>query len=251
MQETRDRFGKRRAATLMLAAALLLVASSAFAQQTNVTRFDAFVGYAYLNSPKVSLAENGVQFQIGVRPKTWVSLGFDYSFSTGDLTLTPGLLTPALQTDLTGLLELLAKEGLLPPGYALSVTAFSRTQTFAAGPQFAYRHFKNVTLFVRPSCGIIKEVAAPLPSDPIQVIVVGAFEQMGLLSSAGKKNDSTPFYGVGGGIDLLFSKHFGVRIQGDEVYDHLFSDLLAQGRWTTRFSVGPILNFGKNIVKTK
>jgi hypothetical protein len=32
------------------------------------------------------------------------------------------------------------------------------------------------------------------------------------------------------------------------VWDHLFNDLLKDGRWTTRFSIGPCFNFGGNIV---
>jgi len=236
---------RRRAAALVLAAALFLVTSSALAQQTNVTRFDTFVGYGFLNSPHVSLFENGLAFQIGVRPTTWYSLGFDYSLSTGDLTLTPNLLTPKVQTELTGLLEFLAAQGKLPPGYALSLNSHSRTQTFAAGPQLAYRHFQKVTLFVRPNCGIIKEFATPKPADPIATLVVQQ------LAPSGHKSDWAPFYGFGGGIDFLFGNHFGLRIQGDLVHDHLFDDLLKDSRWTTRFSVGPIFNYGKNIAKNK
>jgi hypothetical protein len=31
------------------------------------------------------------------------------------------------------------------------------------------------------------------------------------------------------------------------VWDHLFSSLLANGRWTVRYSVGPAFYFGRNI----
>jgi len=71
--------------------------------------------------------------------------------------------------------------------------------------------------------------------------------QLGLVSSAGKKTDTTWFLGVGGGFDILFNHHFAFRTQVDVVYDHLFNDLLKDGRWTTRFSAGPAFNFGKNI----
>jgi len=244
-QETQYRPVRRRAAALMLAAALLLVTSSALGQQTNVTRFDTFVGYGFLNSPHVSLFENGLAFQIGVRPTTWYSLGFDYSISTGDLTLTPDLLTTQLQQQLGGELAQMAAAGMIPPGYALSLNSHSRTQTFAFGPQLAYRHFQKVTLFVRPNCGIIKELATPQPADPIAKGIVAQ------LAPSGQKRDWTPFYGFGGGIDFLFNNHFGLRVQGDLVHDHLFDDLLKDPRWTTRFSIGPIFNFGKNIVKNK
>jgi hypothetical protein len=40
-----------------------------------------------------------------------------------------------------------------------------------------------------------------------------------------------------------------MRAQVDVVYDHLFNDLLKDGRATVRFSVGPVFNFGPNIKK--
>lgn len=55
--------------------------------------------------------------------------------------------------------------------------------------------------------------------------------------------------GSAGGADVNFSKHFAVRVQADFVHDHLFSDLLKNGRNTVRISVGPAVQFGRNIVK--
>lgn len=237
-------FMRKHAGVVVFAALFsLLVLSPAYAQQKYVSRFDAFGGYAFLDSPHVGLFENGFQFQVGVRPKTWYSLGFDYSISEGSLTLTPNLLTDALQQQLAAQFQALALAGLIPPGYTLSVPTHSRTQTFAAGPQLAYRHFSHVTLFIRPSIGAIYEVATPNPGDPIATAVVAQ------LAPSGRKTDWTGFYGFGGGVDYLFSKHVGLRIQADLVYDHLFRDLLKDGRLTTRFSIGPCFNFGKNIQK--
>jgi hypothetical protein len=231
-------------ATLVLfAAALLLSPSPAIGQQTYVSRYNLYAGYTFLDSPHVSLFENGFHFQAGVNPKTWYALGFDYSNSGGDMTLTPNLLTTAWQEKLGGLLQELAGEGLLPAGYTVALRVDSRTQTFAAGPQFSYRHFRKVTLFLRPSAGAIYEDATPQPTDPITKIIVSA------LAPSGKKTDWTAFYGFGGGADFLFSKHVGLRVQADLVYDHLFSDILKDGRLTTRFSIGPCFNFGKNIAK--
>jgi hypothetical protein len=82
-------------------------------------------------------------------------------------THTPNLLTIALQQQLAAELAALAAAGKLPPGYTLSVPASSLTQTFAAGPQLSYRHFKKVTIFLRPSLGYIREAATPKPTDPI------------------------------------------------------------------------------------
>jgi len=111
------------------------------------------------------------------------------------------------------------------------------------GPQLAYRHFQHLTLFVRPSIGAIHETATPTPADPIAKLVVQE------LAPTGKKTDWQGFYGFGYGFDILVTKHFAWRTQGDLVWDHLFNDILAQGRWTTRFSTGPCFNFGKNIVE--
>ena len=228
---------------LLLTFAVLLASAPTLGQQNYVSRYDLFAGYSFLDSPHVSLFENGFHFQLGVRPKPWYSLGFDYSVSGGSLTLTPNLLTPAWQQQLGGLLQQLAAAGELPAGYTVAIPSNSVTQTFAAGPQLAYRHFKKVTLFVRPSLGAIHEVATPQPADPIAKIIVGA------LAPSGQKTNWTVFYGFGGGADFLFSKHVGLRVQADLVYDHLFSDILQDGRLTNRFSVGPCFNFGKNIKK--
>lgn len=219
-------------------AAILLTAAPAFGEQKYVTRFDLFAGYAYLNSPAIGLPENGFQLQAGARPKTWFSVGFDYSNVRGDLTLTPNLLPTALQQQLGAELAAIA-----PPGYTLKVPAHSRTQTFSLGPQLAYRHFKAVTLFLRPSLGAMREVATPSPIDPIATAVARQ------LVPSGHKLDWTGFYGFGGGTDFNFSKHFSLRAQADFVYDHLFNDILRNGRRTVRFGVGPCFNFGKNIAE--
>ncbi len=226
--------------------ALLLLPLPVAGQQTYVTRYDAFVGYSFLDSPHVNLFENGFATQAGVRVRQWLSLGVDYTLASGDLTLTPDLLTTALQQQLGTQLGGLAAAGIIPPTYSLSVVAHSRTQTFAAGPQLSYRHFKKVTLFLRPVfLGVIHETATPkpTPTDPIATGIVAE------LAPAGKKTDNVMFIGFGGGFDIILSKHLSWRTQADLVYDHLFNDLLKDGRYTTRFAIGPAFNFGRNIVE--
>jgi len=227
--------------TLGMALAVILTAAPAFCQQQNVTRYDAFLGYTYFSSPSIALVEKGVHLQLGVRPRTWYSVGFDYSRAGSDLVLTPSLLPPALQEGLSGQLTQLAALGRLPAGYVLKIPAHSVTQTMTVGPQLAYRHFKAVTLFVRPSFGAMREVATPHTQDPIATAI--ALQ----LAPSGKKLDWAGFYGFGGGADLLVSKHIAFRMQADLVYDHLFSDILQNGRRTLRLSIGPCFNFGKNI----
>jgi hypothetical protein len=235
----------RRPLWLRLLPLILLIGPTAFGQQNYVARYDFYAGYAFLDSPRVGLFENGVQMQGAVRPRTWLSVGFDYSISKGDLAITADLLPTALQQQLAAQLGALAAAGKVPAGYTLSVPAKSTTQTFAMGPQLSYRHFSKLTFFLRPSLGAIREVATPAPGDPIATLIVSQ------LVPSGRKTDWTGFYGFGYGFDILLSDHFGIRTQGDLVWDHLFNDLLREGRWTTRFSIGPCFNFGRNIVSRK
>jgi len=227
----------------LLPFALLIPAFAGFGQQTYVSKYDLYTGYAFLDSPRISLFQNGTQLQVGMRPRTWLSLGFDYSYTKGNLEITPDLLPTDLQSRLGAQLGALAAAGRLPAGYHLAVPATSTTQTFAMGPQLAYRHFQKITLFVRPSMGAIREVAVPGPKDPIATAIVAQ------LAPQGRKRDWQGFYGIGYGFDINITRNFGIRTQGDLVWDHLFNDLLAQGRWTTRFSVGPCFNFGRNIAE--
>jgi hypothetical protein len=221
-----------------------VLASPVFAEQEYVTRYDAFAGYAFLESPHIGLFENGFALQAGFRPRTWYSVGFDYSRTTGDATLTPDLLPSGLQQTLAAQLAQLAAAGLLPPGYQLKVPIHSVTNTFAVGPQLAFRHWTHATVFVRPLfAGAIYEQATPKPADPIAAGIVAQ------LVPSGKKTDTTWFLGAGAGFDILFSRHLALRTQVDLVYDHLFNDLLKDGRATVRFSVGPAFNFGPNIKK--
>jgi hypothetical protein len=223
--------------------ALVLAPSAPLsAQQDYIARYDAFVGYAFLNSASLDLFEPGVAMQFGFRPKTWMSFGVDCTIASGPLTLVPSLLPDDLRARLTAQLGQLAAAGRLPAGYQLTVPAHSDTQTFAVGPQLAYRGMKRATLFLRPLfAGAIREVATPKPTDAIATLIVQQ------LAPTGRKRDWQGFFGVGGGFDIIASKHFALRAQGDIVYDHLFNDLLKNGRWTVRFSVGPAFNFGRNI----
>jgi hypothetical protein len=234
-----------RGTTIITLGILLVLSFPLSGQQTYVTRYDVYGGYAFLSSPYVNLFENGFATQIGFRPKTWLSLGFDYTYATGNLKIVPSQLLPSLQTQLAQGIAAGIGAGVLPPNYpysTLSVAAHSRTQTFAVGPELVYRHFKQATFFVRPVyAGIIHETATPQPSDPVLKALVSE------LISTPTKTDNVWFYGFGGGIDLLWGKHFAWRMQADLVHDHLFNDLLTNGRNTVRFSCGPAFNFGKNI----
>jgi hypothetical protein len=247
-------FDKHRAIAIALGI-IFLASFPLSAQQSYVSRFDFYAGYGFLDSPKVSLFENGAAFQFGFRPTTWLSVGFDYTVAAGDLTLKPAQLRPALQTQLNTAITEGIELGAFPPptsyNYAgLYVPAHSKTQTFALGPELVNRHFSKVTLFARPVyAGVIHETATPEPQDPVvKALVFGVPPLPGLISGP-NKTDSVWFVGFGGGFDILFGKHFAWRTQADLVWDHLFPDLLQEGRFTVRFSCGPAFNFGGNIKK--
>lgn len=229
----------------VLLLSLLFATAPAYGQQEYVGHFDFFAGPTFLDSPHVTLFEPGVHLQIAMRRKSWYSLGFDYSYSKGQLTLTPDLLPDALRQQLTTQLTQLVVAGVIPASYSLSVPADSTTQTFAAGPQISWHRWKSITPFLRPSLGAIHETAAPRPAatDPVAQGIVKE------LAPEGVKHDWTGFYGVGGGVDLNFTKHFGLRVQADLVWDHLFNDILKDGRYTVRFSIGPAFQWGRNMVK--
>ena len=240
---------KLQSATLALAAAtasiLILFSQPARAQQTDVPQYNIFNGFSYFETPSLNLAERGYHLQVGRNIRSWLGAGFDYSVVTGHNSLTPNQLTSSLQQQLQTEIEYLISVGLLPPGYQLIVPTDAFSQTFAAGPQFEYRRFEKVTLFARPSLGAIRQRVTPHPADPFAVQVVNQ------LAPQGSKVDWQGFYGFGGGVDWKATRNFGVRIQSDLVYWHLFSDLLKNGGWTVRFSVGPQIRFGRNILVPK
>ena len=213
---------------------LLLLSSAAFAQeQEYVSRYDAFAGFSYLNSPKLNLAERGFNTQFGVNVTRWLALGVDYSIFTGHSAIRPQDLTTALQTRLAPILPLLGPNPQVPFD--------STTYTFTAGPQFNFRPLKRATFFVRPAIGGMHETATLKPNTPILALVVQQ------LAPSGQTSDLEPFYGVGWGFDVNASKHVALRVGFDYVHVNLFPDLLKEGRNSLRISIGPTFRFGPNV----
>lgn len=237
----------RRVATIgiLLALCPLLLTSIAFGQQTYVGRYDVYTGFSYLSSPAINLGEPGFHTQVGIRPTHWYSMGFDFSTSNGTTALTPNMLNSSLQQQLApqlGQLQAMIKAGLLPANYKLSVPLDSSTQTYTMGPQLAFRHFKALTIFVRPDLGAMHETAKAHPGDPITKALIAQ------LAPSGTKEDWTYFYGFGGGVDINVTNHFSLRVQADFVRDHLFADLL-NSRNSVRVSIGPGFQWGRNMAK--
>jgi hypothetical protein len=236
-------FGRILRVIALMTIGLLFIPGYAAAQQTYVGLFDLYGGFTYLASPDINLNQRGFHLQAGLNLRTWLAFGFDYSRSTGHTDITQNLLTSSLQTTLSTQFAGLAAAGRLPPGYSLVVPFDATTETFAAGPQIEIRHWKPVTLFVRPSIGAIHEDATLHATDPIAAGVVTQ------LAPGGSKSDWTGFYGFGGGTELNFGDHFSLRMQADFVRSHLFSDVLRESRNTVRLSIGPAVHFGRNVVK--
>jgi hypothetical protein len=232
-----------RAARIVLALPLFLLSSQAFGQQTYVGRYNVYVGYAHLDSPALSLNSNGVHVQPAIRWRSWLSLGFDFSDFTGSGSLTPSVLTTSLQQALGAQLQQLAAVGAIPSGYTLKVPFNATTQTFEAGPDFVYRGFTAVSLFIRPALGAVRQSATPRPKDPIATAIVQQ------LTPTGSKTDWQYFYGFGGGASFNVTHNASATVQVDVVHDHLFNDLLQNGRWSVRISVGPSFQWGRNMMK--
>lgn len=223
--------------------AMVGYAPVALAQQDYVGRFDAYAGFAYFESPAINLPERGYHVQFGYNMKPWLATAFDYSNANGTLALIPAYLPKPLETELDTLFAGLIAAGALPPTYNASVSTDVFTQTFAAGPALVIRRFHHFAILLHPSLGAVREVATPHPDDPLKKSLVAT------LISGPNKLDWQGFYGIGGGLDIGVTRHIGLRMQGDLVYDHLFNDILRNGRWTVRASVGPSFHFGHNIAR--
>jgi opacity protein-like surface antigen len=245
---------------LYLAVLLLSLSACAFAQQDYVGRYDFFTGFSYLNSPKLDLQQRGFNTQLGFNAKRWLALGFDYSIQEGRASLVPSDLKPQYATPLNQLV--LAGEAgafapiVIPVGYRLSAPFDATTQTFTAGPQLACRHFKKVTLFIHPSIGAIHENISINPHDAFTqyVVIPALLGQLPPIATTPiikttKPNDTTYFYGLGGGADYNLTKHVHLRADVEFVHVFLFSDLLQDSRNSVRLSVGPTFNFGKNVAR--
>ena len=130
-------------------------------QQSYVSRYSAYTGFATIDSPVLGLEEKGVHAQFGVNPKSWLSMGIDYSAATRSDALTPNLLLASIQTTIQASENQLKGIGALPPTYVLRLRTDASTQTLGAGPQLAYRHFSHLTLFANPSLGALREHVVP------------------------------------------------------------------------------------------
>lgn len=217
----------------LLAIAFLLACPCCFAQRDYIGKYDLYVGFSDINAPYVNnLNQVGVGIQGGMALNRWLSSGVDYSVESGTGPLTPGLLTKSLQMGL-------AAE--LPPGYNLRIPTDVKIQTFAAGTLLTYRRFAAATIFLHPTLTAFWIDVTPHPGDPIAAAITHA------LVPTGKKRDLTGGYGLGGGTDLRITKHVSARMMFDAAWSHPIDDILGNGGWIYRMSVGPSFHFGRDL----
>ncbi len=225
---------------LLLCVLLLLLLSTAlpcFSQQTDIRQFVVFGAYTYLATPSLNLAQRGFDGDLGYNYRSWLSFGFDFAYYSGHSSLLPNDLSAAALTTL----------GPFLPDFPTGVPYNISTQTYEAGPQLNYRHFKKVTFFVRPALGALhanaKVSQAFLAANPPELSA-----GLCMLLNGCSKNDLVPFYGFGGGISWEITPHFGLRVTSDFAHYDFFSSLLNGGRNSVRVSIGPKFSFGKNIL---
>lgn len=208
-----------------------------------VGKFLIYAGYATLDTPSLNLVEHGVHLQAGMRWSRHISLGLDYSRSTGNNSIGLAQATKSLQDMVNPLIANLKATGILPQNYVAALPLSSRTQTFTGGPEFPWRRFNRITPYIRPSVGLLFESAQALPNDFLTKTLVKE------IAPSGGESQTTLFYGVGGGCAFNVTRHFSLVVQADFVHYHLFPDLLASGSNAVRISVGPGVQFGKNVTR--
>ncbi len=226
-----------RRAFFCLLPLFLLTTLTCPAQQKEIKQFTAIGGFTYLSTPSLNLVTRGFNGDFAANVRPWLSMGFDFSTSSGDNTVIPSYLSSATQLKLAA---------MLPHGFpvsAVTVPTQISVQTYQMGPQLNYRHFRHLTLFVRPALGALhaKIQTNPLTGTaPLVSALLG-----GKLSSS----DTVPFYGFGGGFSWEITPHFGLRTSADFARFDFFSDVLNGHRNAVRISVMPKFSFGKNIVR--
>lgn len=211
--------------------ALLTVLGCApmLAQQEHVNRYDVFTGFSYMVTPDLNLNQRGFNGSFGVNVRRWVALGADFSTIVGSTGITP------IETKLAPVLG-----PLIPPGTVINVPFSAHTTTFAVGPQFNWRHWDALTVFVRPGFGGYHE-SADLTVPPVVNLLLASSGQPAIGSHL---SDTTYFYGGGVGFDLNATKHVGLRFSADYARTHLFSNLLGLQN-NLRFSIGPTWKWGE------
>jgi opacity protein-like surface antigen len=113
--------------------------------------------------------------------------------------------------DITALAK--AEGFIVPPNVRLTVRTRLRTFTITGGPQFTLRRSSHLQPFARALFG------GAFFNDSINVLEnnVPQFSEL-------KEDDSGFTLGGGGGINIYFSRHVGIRLAADYLRSTLFND---------------------------
>lgn len=226
-----------RSIVIVLLVLLSLSVVTCLAQkQEYVGRWDASFGFSYMTTPNMNLDQRGWHGQFGYNWNRWLAVGFDTSYFGGGSSVTVPQLNNATLVKLAPIFP------YLPAGYTVYAPYHANTYTITGGPQLNYRGLKWTTLFIHPDIGAMHQSVQVKPIDPIQAAIAKS-----LLGSSMKTSEWVPFFGVGGGVDLNFTKHVGVKLNADWVRTTFFNDVLKNPQYTWRLSVLPTVHFGKNV----
>ena len=217
-----------------------LTALTCFSQQTDIRQFSTFGAFSYLSTPSLNLTQRGFDGDFGYNWRSWLTLGFDFSYDNGHSSLLPNYLNSATQAKLAPFLPLFQQLGI-----PLAVPYNSTTYTYEAGPQFNYRRLeKGDPLRASGARGPAREFHRPSPTTQYIAQIVS-----GLLNGKTSSSDTVVFYGFGGGITWEITPNFGLRVASDFVHYDFFSNILNGGRNSVRVMVGTKFSFGKNILR--
>jgi hypothetical protein len=223
------------AARLLICSLAIFVCLPAFAQEDiSINRFTLYTGFDYMTSPAMHLSQRGFDTDFGVTVKPWLGLGVDFS-AAGDGIISGGGTINGSQTVFAP-----AISPFLPPGM-VKVPFNSTTYTIAVGPQIYIRKIRKITFLIRPGLGAIKassDLNLPPQLGPL-------FGGLGLPVPAAHQSDTTWFIGLGGGFDINLSKRVALRVTGDWINTHLYSDILTDRQNYGRFTIGPTWRWGR------
>jgi hypothetical protein len=201
--------------------------------------FGAYIGFPVAWTPAQTLRQTGFQAEFGVRVRPRYFVGFDVSRIEGTASLGLSQTPAALANPLRAEIAELEAVGILPPGYQFQLSGDVANLMLGVGPQFTTQVHHRMMFFGNPDLGAMRASLTPKPHDAFTRAFVAT------TAPSGGKVDWTPFYGGSGGIDVQVGHHFGIRGMLDVIHSHPFHDLLADGVWSYRLSMGVSYEFGR------
>jgi len=207
-------------------------------EDVTINRYTVYTGFDYFNNPGLSLSQRGFDTDFGVTVKPWFALGADFSASGNSIINGSGTINGS-STVFAPLLIKAASLGAPSPS-SVNVAFTSTSYTFAAGPQFYWRKWRNVTFLGRPGLGAIHATAdVNLPTQ-----LGGLLQELGAQVPSAHQTDTRLFFGLGGGADFNVSRRVALRVSADWINTHLYPNLLTNRQNFVRLTIGPTFRWG-------